>query len=315
MAGLAGLAFRVAAPELIYGFWRPEAIAAKPLGPFVNRNHFAGWLLLILPLSIGYFVAQISSRLHHGRLGSTLSVAMRSRATTTGAAAFAMLIVLLLTGSRSAWVGLAASASVGWWQSRRRGSQATIIRIGTMTLGIVAVLLALLLVNPDRIFARMAASFEDLPASRLVIWHETLPLVGDFWGAGTGAGTFGMAMVGYQQTWAYFPHLREFMHFNQAHNHYLHVAAEGGMLIVVPMLAAIVMAGRSLGRALRDDGGETYWIRLGAGASLLGIAVQSAFEIPLIAPANAVLAAVVLAIGVHRRVPHRGATTRRDSQT
>jgi O-antigen ligase len=147
----------------------------------------------------------------------------------------------------------------------------------------------------------LAASFQDMPTSRLVIWRETLPLIGDFWGSGTGAGTFGMAMVAYQQTWVYFSHLREFMHFNQAHNHYLHVAAEGGVLIVVPVLAAIMLAARSLGRALREQGGETYWIRLGALAGLVGIAVQSVFDIPLIAPANAVLAAVVLAIGVHRR--------------
>ena len=309
LAGVIALALRVAAPDVIYGFWRPDAIAAKPLGPFVNRNHFAGWLLLILPLSAGYFVAQMSARLDHGRFGSGLSVALRSRATTTGTAAFLMLIVLLLTGSRSAWVGLAVSASAGWWLSRRRGVPAAAVRNGTMALGVVAVLLALLLVNPDRIFARLAASLEELPTGRLSIWRETLPLISDFWGTGTGAGTFAMAMVAYQQTWAYFSHLREFMHFNQAHNHYLHVAAEGGVLIVVPMLAAIALSARSLARALRDDGGETYWIRLGAGASLLAIAVQSAFEIPLIAPANAVLAAVVLAIGVHRRVPSHGGVT------
>jgi hypothetical protein len=34
---------------------------------------------------------------------------------------------------------------------------------------------------------------------------------------------------------------------------------------------------------------------------LTGIAVQSIVEIPLIAPANALLAAVILAIAVHRR--------------
>jgi hypothetical protein len=41
----------------------------------------------------------------------------------------------------------------------------------------------------------------------------------------------------------------------------------------------------------------------------VGIAVQSLFEVPLVAPANALLAAVVLAIGVHRREPQKTVTT------
>jgi O-antigen ligase len=309
IAGIAALGFRLAAPELIYGVWRPEAAGAKPLGPFVNRNHFAGWLVLVLPVAAGYFVAQLSSRLDHNRWRSSLRSAVRSRAATTAVAVFVMFVVLLLTASRSAWLGLAAAASIGWWLSRRRRAHAPGTRAGTMAWGLAALLLALLLVNPDSLITRLAASFEDLPTGRAVIWRETLPIIGDFWATGTGAGTYGIAMTGYQQTWAYFSHLREFMHFNQAHNHYLHVAAEGGLLLVVPVLAAMALAARGLGQALREQSGETYWIRLGALAALVGIAVQSLFEVPLVAPANALLAAVVLAIGVHRREPQKTVTT------
>ena len=46
-----------------YGFW--EAINVNdgwgnPFGPFVNRNHFAGWMLMALPLSLGHFGAQLA---------------------------------------------------------------------------------------------------------------------------------------------------------------------------------------------------------------------------------------------------------------
>ena len=42
-------------------------------------------------------------------------------------------------------------------------------------------------------------------------------------------------------------------------------------------------------------------MRAGAAAGLLGIAVQSLWEVSLVMPANAVLAAVLAALAVHER--------------
>ncbi len=38
---------------LIYGRWPAVDIGARPYGPFVNRNHFAAWLVMAVPLSAG----------------------------------------------------------------------------------------------------------------------------------------------------------------------------------------------------------------------------------------------------------------------
>ena len=37
----------------IYGFWQPMNLLTTPFGPFVNKNHFAGWMLMGLPLAMG----------------------------------------------------------------------------------------------------------------------------------------------------------------------------------------------------------------------------------------------------------------------
>ena len=37
----------------IYGFWKPMNLLTTPFGPFVNKNHFAGWMLMGLPLAMG----------------------------------------------------------------------------------------------------------------------------------------------------------------------------------------------------------------------------------------------------------------------
>ncbi len=44
----------------IYGFWELVQ-GGSPFGPFVNKNHFAGWMLMGLPVALGYFLALVSS--------------------------------------------------------------------------------------------------------------------------------------------------------------------------------------------------------------------------------------------------------------
>src|SRR4029077_9978880 len=34
----------------IYGFWTPTEPGTASFGQFINRNHFAGWMLMALPL-------------------------------------------------------------------------------------------------------------------------------------------------------------------------------------------------------------------------------------------------------------------------
>ena len=46
----------------IYGLWAPEWKLTTPFGPFVNKNHFAGWMLMGLPVAIGLALAPRSAR-------------------------------------------------------------------------------------------------------------------------------------------------------------------------------------------------------------------------------------------------------------
>src|SRR5204862_3087105 len=70
-------------------------------------------------------------------------------------------------------------------------------------------------------FVRSRTSVED----RLRIWSDTLPMVRDFRLTGTGAGTYRTAMLYYQRA------DRVVVQFNQAHNHDLQAAAEGGVVL------------------------------------------------------------------------------------
>ena len=85
-------------------------------------------------------------------------------------------------------------------------------------------------------------------------------------------------------------------HYNQAHNHYVQVAAEGGILLTGAVAAGGLLFARLAWRHLRADRSGVFWIRAGAAAGLAGVAVQSLWETGLRMPANAQLAAVLAAL-------------------
>jgi O-antigen ligase len=104
-------------------------------------------------------------------------------------------------------------------------------------------------------------------------------------------------MLVYQQA------LRGVVYFNHAHNHYLHVLAEGGLLLGLPVAGGLLALARVVRERLDNDEVEIFWIRAGAACALLAVAIQSIWETGLRMPANAILCAVVAAIAVHEPAP------------
>ena len=148
-------------------------------------------------------------------------------------------------------------------------------------------------------------------SGRLAIWRETLPIIGDFWATGTGAGTYQTAMLVYQES-------DRVVYFNQAHNQYLQIAAEGGLLLSVPAAVALLSFLRLARRRVMSDRTAVFWIRIGAAGGLVAVMVQSLWETGLRMPANAAVAAVLAAVVIHTRHHHsvrdeetHGATSRR----
>src|SRR6185503_18460439 len=117
-------------------------------------------------------------------------------------------------------------------------------------------------------------------------------IVHDFWLTGTGLNTYGVATPFYQTSMPEF-HLRE------AHNDYLQLAAEGGLLLGIPIAGAILAFAVDVRRQFRASSGSSYWIRLGAVMGLVAIAVQTTVEFSLQMPGNAVLFAVLCGIALH----------------
>jgi putative inorganic carbon (HCO3(-)) transporter len=304
MAATMAVIQKAVAPRAVLFVLIPDARSASPFGAFINRNHFAAWLLLVAAPVAGYCIARM--HIHPARRGpwrDSIGQIMSSGAVFTTVGALIMVGVLLLTLSRSALAGLGCAALVGWLLGRRR------LRIERTSvpalLGAVGVttLMLVLFVDIDGWATRLEQSFTFSPVafSRITIWRESLPIIGDFWLTGTGAGTYSNAMTVYQQTRMWVGSMQSWAHFNNAHSYYIQVATEGGLLLGLPALAtlvAIVALGR---RAVRADKGEMFWVRIGAAAGLAGLAVQSIWEVALIMPANAALAGMLLGLLLYHR--------------
>src|SRR5439155_20552682 len=50
------------APDRLYWYFRPEASSARPYVPLLNRNDLACWLVMAIPLTLGYGIARVASR-------------------------------------------------------------------------------------------------------------------------------------------------------------------------------------------------------------------------------------------------------------
>jgi hypothetical protein len=283
---------RVTAPDRLMWQWTPVDPGSQPFGPFVNRNHLGTWLIMATALTAGYLVAHTRS---HAQGPTALRLRVRDWLADgnglflSGAIAI-MLLGIVATLSRAAILGTAAALAAG----TAIGGVHLRGRVARVAVAAAAILLATAVWSNREGLARKFDSVTTV--SRLEIWQETFPVVRDFWLTGTGTGTYGPAMLRYQER------MRE-VHLNQAHSEYVQLAAEGGLLLLVPCALAAFAAVRLAHRRMKDDTRAMAWLRVGAAAGLAGVAVQGLFETGLRIPANALLAALLAAILLHDSRP------------
>ncbi len=282
----------------VYGFWTPEE-RGDLFGPFVNKNHFAGWMVMALPLAVGLVCAGIA----RGMRGVKpewrerilwLSSPAASAIVLTAFATLIMGLSLVMSLSRSGITAFAASLLLAGWAVTRRQAGASRRRAATAYIALVFIV-AVGWAGVDTVARRFAAASWNDMGRRLGAWEDTIRIARDFPLTGVGLNAYGEAMLGYQTT-----DLEQ--HFAQAHDDYLQLAAEGGLLVGIPVIIAVFLFVREIRRRFREDADDTttYWLRIGAVTGLVAIALQECVEFSLQMPGNAVLFTVLAAIAIHK---------------
>ena len=291
---MVGLYQLTTATRLVYGWYVPLFTDARS-APFLNPNHQAGWLVMALSLTLGAFAGDVA----RGMRGVAPNWRARILWLSTKDANVAVLMLfssaviaagILAAGSRGGALAMMLTfLLVAGWNSRR---QLTRVRRVATAAGLTALGLALLAFNGQAVLLEISQT--KGPGIRLQVWQDTWRIANDFWLAGSGFNTYGAAMLHYQT-------VKDGFRYAEAHNDYLQLAAEGGLLVGLPIL---VLAGVLIAKVWRRfaagaDDARTYWVRIGAVTGILAIALQSVVDFTLQMPGAAVMFTTLVAIAIH----------------
>jgi O-antigen ligase len=309
VVSLVAIVQRSVGSGLIYGFWKPLE-GGIPYGPFVNRNHFAGWMVMVVSLSLGELCRRTASlateRLPDWRARVLwLSSPEASKVILLAAAVACMSVALVLTLSRSGIAAFAVALIVmGLFVRRHHGSARHKFALGAYLS--ILVLIGIVAAGAGAIVQRFAAANWTELGDRRTAWTIALEITRDFPITGTGINTFGYLSPVYTRN--ELP-----VNYSEAHNDYLQLAAEGGVLVGVPFVVCLWLIARNVRQRFRDADRTAYWVRAGAATGVAAMAFQEIVDFSLQVPANALCFAMLLAIAIHAPRPRAVASERRDS--
>ncbi|MFH1625092.1 MAG: O-antigen ligase family protein [Pseudomonadota bacterium] len=284
--------------DSIYWFWRSVHWGERPpgfFGPYVNRNHFAGYMEMVIPLSIGYLISYLSiSNFQGGDWRYRLS-ALESRISKNLLIIF--VIVVMITGlflslSRGGIMSFLVSMTflinllLFFPRSRKRGSVASLISIFSIS----ALFLIWLGIGP--VLERLSTLKDPDTVSPLrpVVYSDTINIVKDFPLFGTGLGTFENIYPRYKTA-------KTDLFFEHAHNDYLELLSDTGFFGALFLIGAIlfflvVIVKRWTKRRYPFAVGIT----LGGTAGIVAILFHSATDFNMHIPANAMMFFILLAL-------------------
>jgi O-antigen ligase len=275
----------------------------RAIGTFANRNHFASYLAMTVPLAILIFRQATASALGAGRgqgKGRPMSVLW-------GVALFLILSAVLASASRGGTVTCLVVAVLAVILLPQ-GADHRSTRRHWGSAGVAAILaLVALAVGLDALLARFEGEGSYLAGERWLYVIGTWHGAREFWPFGSGLGSFASVFPAFQPIGVH-------GFVEHAHNDYVQLLMECGLLAVVLGAFALVLIARqvaSLGLRARSMGlNSAELLQASCGLGLLAVLLHSWVDFNLRIPANAILAAFLL--GAFLRPLAKPASPRRE---
>lgn len=280
MLALLGLIQYFTSPTTIY--WVRELPTSTPFGPFINRHHFAGYMELALALPLGLLFS---------------GAVERDKRLLYGFAVAIMGIALIMTNSRGGIISFFAevcflAAVSGFWRKEgaaeesARGGRAlrAVVRVG-LALGLVITLfVGVVLLGGESVLSRFVGTVntEDPTTGRAHFWSMTLDIIRDHPLVGAGLGAFGLAYTRYDTRNGLF-------RLEQAHNDYLQVLADAGIVGAICGLFFLIMLFRMGFQRRETEDKFRRGVAMGALAGCFAVLVHSFFDFTLHTTSNALL--------------------------
>ncbi len=270
-------------------------------GPFVNRNHFAGFLEMGVALAGGLMIGRVVKQVWlavYGSCALAMCAGIGLSASRGGVLALVAEIVFLVL--------IAIPTFFHSHQPNKSRRAGMLIRsAAALLIGIGAIAGAMLLVGSEGLvanFSQLQAETQgELPASerfsRRDIWNATTQLIKDHPVTGVGLGAFQFAYTRYDQS-------SGIQRVEQSHNDYLQIVADGGVIGGFIALVFVVLLFVRGFITVQTHNRQKRAVVMGALAGCFAIAVHSFVEFNLQITSNAQLFLALAALattGRHKR--------------
>jgi len=291
--------FFSAPPKTVY--WHYAALGGV-FGPFINKNHFPYYVNVCIGLGIGLLVSQDWRRRSSSASkqdNSLVQMLRNPHALWICTGLGLMITAVAFSRSRGGLLALVGAAVLCGILGRLRLGRSFRFNFILLVAGIVVALSAWFGtgVLKDRLAALESG---EAYQGRVPLWLRSLPIAIDFPLWGTGYGTFGYIEPMYRDD----AHTQEMLgFFDHAHNDYLEILVEGGVvglgLVVLALALVYRLSYRALARHSHAEHGSGSFSRaglaLGALFGFTALVLHSFGEFGMHIPAIALLATVVCA--------------------
>lgn len=250
--------------------WLKPIENGNPFGPFVNRNHFAGYMELLFPLPVALLlVAQkkLEQSILYIAAAALMGIALCFSLSRGGMISLGVQLLFLL----------ALSTQSKNKQLPNHQLKPKLIAIVSIAGIVVLMGLGIYLIGANSLILRFGDE-DDRAQIWLNAWHifQAHPWLG------TGAGTFETAFPIYALD-------KGLDVAAEAHSDYLQILSDTGLTGFVIFLLFLVLLVRTIGKALRATKPLQTALALGSSTSIVGILVHSFFDFNLQLPSHALL--------------------------
>jgi O-antigen ligase len=301
-------------------FWVIPVYQGHPFGPWVNSNHFTGYVEMALLLGCGLCLKEAGLGTRRRRNHDF----HRRAAPKLALCAFMLVLMsvaIVLSRSRGGMFSLALTAGLYCWLQVARGASGRFRGIGWKALAVAPLVLCLAgityyILKGSEVYVQ-ETGVELSFAARINAWKGLLAMIAANPLSGTGLGTFSLSFPRYKI-------YGETAIWNQAHNEYLQVFAESGLIGFALFVWGLVAFWRQgLSPRLSNRWRLQPGLTLGASLGMVALLFHSLSDFNLQIPSNGLLFVLLGALVVSGRLPtgearkstpDESATSARDSR-
>lgn len=250
----------VLSPGKIYGIY--EVRNASPFGSFVNRHNFAAYMEMVMGVPLGMLFAGAVAR--DKRLLYITGIAL-------------MGVALIMSGSRGGLVAfLAQVIFLIMLTTGAKSRQRLVMKVGFSAILIAAIVVGSIFIGGESSLTRIAdtATSTDITTDRGHIWAVTTSVIAKNLPLGTGFGALGVAYTPYDS-------YSGLERVEQAHNDYLQVVADAGLVGAVIGLFFLLWLFRSGFAAANTQNTYRRGVAIGALSGCFAVLVHSIFDFVL----------------------------------